>query len=96
MHSPVPFISRLLTEEAEVEGYNLPVGTICTINILNVHHNPTVWEDPWTFDPDRFHPDRIKTKDSYAFIPFSAGPRYGNSGCFCIFLEHRLIWNTPL
>ena len=51
------------------------MGTFCTIHLLNLHHNPLVWDDPWTFDPDRFHPDNMKDKDTYAFVPFSAGPR---------------------
>lgn len=75
LHCPVPFISRRLTKPMTVEGVTLPIGTSCTINIMNVHHNSLVWPDPWTFRPDRFHPDHMKDKDSFAFIPFSAGPR---------------------
>ena len=75
LHCPVPHVSRSLTQPATVEGVTLPVGTVCIINIINLHHNDLVWPDPWTFRPDRFHPDNMKDKDSYAFIPFSAGPR---------------------
>ncbi|KAK7478152.1 hypothetical protein BaRGS_00030599 [Batillaria attramentaria] len=75
LHCPVPFIQRQLTQPTTIEGVTLPVGTYCTIHLLNLHHNPLVWPDPWTFDPDRFHPDNMKDKDTYAFVPFSAGPR---------------------
>ena len=75
LHCPVPHISRCLTQPATVEGVTLPVGTVCTINIFDLHHNDLVWPDPWTFRPDRFHPDNMKDKDSYAFIPFFARPR---------------------
>ena len=76
LHCPVAMISRCPTVPTTVEGITFPVGTIFTINILNLHHNRLVWPDPWTFRPDRFHPDNMKDKDSYAFIPFSAGSRY--------------------
>ncbi|XP_070207599.1 cytochrome P450 4F12-like [Littorina saxatilis] len=75
LHCPVPFIQRQITQPATIEGVKLPVGAFCTIHLLNLHHNPTVWDDPWTFDPDRFLPDNMKDKDTYAFVPFSAGPR---------------------
>ena len=75
LHCPVPHVSRCLTQPITVEGVTFPVGTVCFINIMNHHHNDLVWPDPWTFRPDRFHPDNMKDKDNYAFIPFSAGPR---------------------
>ncbi|KAL8624346.1 hypothetical protein ACOMHN_044777 [Nucella lapillus] len=75
LHCPVPFIQRQLTKPSTIDGVTLPEGTFCTIHLLNLHHNPTIWKDPWTFDPDRFHPDNMKDKDTYAFVPFSAGPR---------------------
>ena len=58
-----------------IDGKLVPTGCVIDILIWNIHHNPTVWPDPLTYDPQRFHPDRIKTMDSHAFLPFSAGPR---------------------
>ncbi|KAK7108744.1 cytochrome P450 4F2-like [Littorina saxatilis] len=75
LHCPVPVVSRSLTEPLTIAGTTLPPGTMCTINIYNVHHNPTVWDDPHAFLPGRFLPDNVKERDAYAFIPFSAGPR---------------------
>ncbi|XP_076444452.1 cytochrome P450 4F12-like [Babylonia areolata] len=75
LHCPVPGVARHLTEPLTVEGVTLPVDTVCSISIQNLHHNPTVWPDPYVFNPDRFHPENAKGRDSYAFVPFSAGPR---------------------
>lgn len=75
LHCPVPFIQRKLTQPTTVDGVTFPVGTQCTIQILNLHHNPQVWNDPWTFNPDNFTPENLQNKDTYAFVPFSAGPR---------------------
>ncbi|XP_041377584.1 cytochrome P450 4F1-like isoform X2 [Gigantopelta aegis] len=75
MHSPVCFIQRELTQPIEVAGKTLPAGTTCSLSIYHLHHNPTVWKDPWEFRPDRFLPENMVNQDHYAFVPFSAGPR---------------------
>ncbi|XP_048238893.1 leukotriene-B4 omega-hydroxylase 3-like isoform X1 [Haliotis rufescens] len=75
LHCPVPFIQRQLTQPTTIDGTTLPKDTVCTVHLLNLHHNPEVWEDPWEFKPERFFPENMKDKDNYAFVPFSAGPR---------------------
>nr|ACD75825.1 cytochrome P450 family 4 [Cyphoma gibbosum] len=75
LHCPVPFISRVTQKPMILEGFSIPAGSVCTIHIFNIHHNPVVWPDPWEFKPERFHPDNTKDRDSFAFVPFSAGPR---------------------
>jgi len=75
LHTIVPFIGRELKEELVLDGMKLPAGTNIDIQIYQLHHNPTVWEDSLTFDPDRFLPENIDKRDTYAFCPFSAGPR---------------------
>ncbi|XP_046358299.1 ultra-long-chain fatty acid omega-hydroxylase-like [Haliotis rufescens] len=74
-HSPVPFVSRKLENPMNIDGKVFPVGTLVSLGIWNIHHNPEVWEDPDVYDPDRFLPENIQKKDTYAYIPFSAGPR---------------------
>ena len=34
-----------------------------------------MWPDPFKYDPERFRKENISKMDSYAFVPFSAGPR---------------------
>ncbi|KAK7503102.1 hypothetical protein BaRGS_00005728 [Batillaria attramentaria] len=75
LHSPVPIISRRLTEPLQIEDITLPADTHVNVNIYNLHHNPAVWSDPCTFQPERFHPHNMQDMDPYAFLPFSAGPR---------------------
>lgn len=75
MNPPVPFVGRKTTKEVEIDGVKFPTGTWFTLHLYNLHHNPHVWEDPMEYRPDRFLPENIAKKDSYAFVPFSAGPR---------------------
>ncbi|KAJ8319775.1 hypothetical protein KUTeg_001362, partial [Tegillarca granosa] len=73
-HSPVSFIQRETTKELFIEEKVIPAGTIIAVNIYNLHHNPMIWENPLEFQPDRFLPENSVNRDSYTFIPFSAGP----------------------
>ncbi|PVD31380.1 hypothetical protein C0Q70_06792 [Pomacea canaliculata] len=75
LHSPVPSIQRELTQDTDIDGHIAPKGTIVIIVIYNIHHNATVWQDSLEFRPERFTEENIKSRNPYAFIPFSAGPR---------------------
>ena len=75
MYTPVPVIARDLTEPIAIDGVTFPADTEIDVSLYNIHHNPDVWENPETFDPDRFLPDNLARMDPFSFIPFSAGQR---------------------
>ena len=75
MFPPAPAIARKLAEPMAIDGVTFPVGTEIDISQYNIHHNPAVWENHDTFDPDRFLPENFAKKDPFSFIPFSAGQR---------------------
>ncbi|KAF8373061.1 hypothetical protein PRIPAC_79490 [Pristionchus pacificus] len=72
---PVPLIERELGADFQMGKYLLPKGSEIFIAPHLVHHNPEVYPDPFTFDPDRFLPENIAKRSPYDFLPFSAGPR---------------------
>ncbi|CAO1394853.1 unnamed protein product [Diamesa serratosioi] len=71
----VPSMSRKLSEDIEIEGYNIPKDSFLSIQIYFIHRDERYFPDPEKFDPDRFLPENVETRPPYAFIPFSAGPR---------------------
>lgn len=75
LHTAVPFIERRTNEECEIQGHIIPAGTRVAIHIWILHHNPHLWEDPHSFNPERFHPDNQQKMDPFQFVPFSAGSR---------------------
>ena len=53
-----------------------------------------------TYKPDRFLPDNMKKMDNFAFLPFSAGPRYDNKlkmtpYTFTYLIEQALASSKP-
>ncbi|KAK6184296.1 hypothetical protein SNE40_006795 [Patella caerulea] len=74
-YSPVPAISRQVKDPMVIDNVKIPKDTIIDINMVLIHHNPNIWPDPEEFKPERFTTDAIDSRDPYAFVPFSAGPR---------------------
>lgn len=45
---------RKATKDVMLDNKLIPEGTLVNVNIYDLHHNPAVWNDPETFNPDRF------------------------------------------
>lgn len=56
-----------------IDGYELPAKGLVLINIYGLHHSPDYWEQPETFNPNRFMGEASYPKGAY--LPFGAGPR---------------------
>uniref|UniRef100_A0AAR2IXV3 Cytochrome P450, family 4, subfamily F, polypeptide 3 n=1 Tax=Pygocentrus nattereri TaxID=42514 RepID=A0AAR2IXV3_PYGNA len=76
LHPPAATVTRYYSQDMSVPGGRIiPQGNICLISVYGTHHNPELWPNPEVYDPMRFDPENSKQRSSYAFIPFSAGPR---------------------
>ncbi|XP_023229868.1 cytochrome P450 4C1-like [Centruroides sculpturatus] len=75
IYPPVPIFGRKNPYEIKIDDYILPPKSTISICTYAIHHNPSVYENPEVFDPDRFLPENFKKLHPYAFLPFSAGPR---------------------
>ncbi|GAB6023286.1 Cytochrome P450 2 sub R member 1 [Chamberlinius hualienensis] len=63
-------------EDAKVLGYVIPKGTTCLQNIYAIHHDPTLWDEPDVFKPERFLDQNNKVIWPPYFMPFSVGTLY--------------------
>jgi cytochrome P450 len=67
---------RIVAEDTELGDFVIPKGTIVTTDIVGVQHNENIWEDPYTFNPERFNPNNEDTKrTNNAWVPFGNGQR---------------------
>ncbi|XP_025084034.1 steroid 17-alpha-hydroxylase/17,20 lyase-like isoform X3 [Pomacea canaliculata] len=73
-------LPHLTREDVSTGGFYLPKGTMLLENVWWMNRDPTAWEDPEVFRPDRFlddegqllpatHPTRMR------FLPFGVGRR---------------------
>ncbi|MCA9634103.1 MAG: cytochrome P450 [Myxococcales bacterium] len=72
LYPPVWGIGRELIRDADIGGYHLPRGTQIYFSQWVTHRDPSYFERPLEFDPDRWEEP---THPRHAFFPFGAGPR---------------------
>lgn len=72
---PGPTGTRMATEDVEVAGYRVEKGTMLVFGRMSVQRDPSLWEDPLRFDPERFTPENMKKLDRWQYVPFGGGPR---------------------
>lgn len=65
------------TEEDTISGYSVPKGSWILLNMYAIHHDPKVWEEPETFNPDRWltADEDQRKKMMKHWQPFSEGRR---------------------
>ncbi|XP_029354340.1 vitamin D 25-hydroxylase [Echeneis naucrates] len=68
-------IFRATSQDAKVNGYTLPKGTMVITNLYSVHFDEKYWNDPGVFLPQRFLDNNGNFVRREAFLPFSMGKR---------------------
>ena len=75
LYPPVFFLFREASGNVELDGIKVPKGMWLSVSTYQLHRNPQIWPEPEKFDPLRFDPERVKERDPYAYLAFSAGSR---------------------
>jgi cytochrome P450 len=72
---PAPTGTRLAHRDLQVGGYRVRSGTMLVFGRMAVQRDPSLWDKPLEFDPDRFTPERMKAMNRWQYLPFGGGPR---------------------
>ncbi len=74
-YSPAGLIVRHNVQEETYGDTIIPANTRITVPIYLVHRSPRYWKNPDVFEPERWLGEELPYNHSYAFLPFSHGPR---------------------
>ncbi|HTO78223.1 MAG TPA: cytochrome P450 [Methylocystis sp.] len=72
---PAAGFARQSRKDTTLGPYDFSKGETVAVLIWCLHRHEKLWDDPQGFDPDRFAPEKVKTRHRYAYMPFGAGPR---------------------
>jgi cytochrome P450 len=75
LYPPVWGFPRDAIEDDEIGGYHVKGGSSMIVSPYVVHRHPEFWENPMSFNPERFRSGWEKTQHRHAYIPFGHGPR---------------------
>lgn len=88
----VPMVVRLLREPMRAGRHDLPAGVRVAPSIYLTNRNPSVYDAPREFRPERF---LDRTPETFSWIPFGGGIRRCIGASFATF-EMKLILRTIL
>ena len=75
LYPPVPVLGRRVKVDTRLGEHDVKASMQIVVPIFALHRHVRLWENPNTFDLDRFAPERAKERARCAYLPFSAGPR---------------------
>ena len=84
----LPIVARVLKEDVEIGGYNLPAGVTAAPCIHLIHRRPDVYPEPRRFRPERFLEQPAGT---YTWIPFGGGVRRCLGATFALFEMRQVL-----
>ena len=78
MHPPLPVVNRTMAHDEFLDGIPIPAGTRLVIPMHLMHRHPKYWDDPETFQPERWlmrgaAKEAFLERSRFAFLPFAAG-----------------------
>ena len=75
LYPPFWMVDRMALADDHAGGVDIPAGSTVVVFTYGTHHSPKYWENPESFDPERFRKANEKLHTPFAHLPFGAGPR---------------------
>ncbi|OVA03796.1 Cytochrome P450 [Macleaya cordata] len=105
MHPVAPLlVPHQTSQDCKINGYDILAGTRAFVNAFAIGRDPSVWEEPEQFRPERFIGREIDIKGhDYELLPFGSGRRMcpGYTLGFKLIqsnlanLLHGFVWKLP-
>lgn len=90
LYPPAPFYIRDALAEDTLGDVKIPALPVL-MSPYYTHRHPDFWEDPLTFNPDRWTPEQEAKMHPYAYHPFAAGQRVCIGNNFSLLESHILL-----
>ncbi|CAI0413629.1 unnamed protein product [Linum tenue] len=78
LHPALPLlVPHCPSEDTVVAGYSIPKGSRIFVNVWAIHRDPSIWEDPLEFKPERFLDESRwdYSGNDLSYFPFGSGRR---------------------
>lgn len=75
LYPPVWLFSRKAIKADHLGEYAIPAGADIFISPYYLHRNTKYWQEPESYQPERFSLANKRSQHNFSYIPFSAGPR---------------------
>jgi cytochrome P450 len=75
LYPPFWMVDRMALADDRAGDVAIPRGSTVVVFIYGAHHSPQYWENPESFDQERFTKVNEKLHRPFAYLPFGAGPR---------------------
>ncbi|XP_031096883.1 LOW QUALITY PROTEIN: flavonoid 3',5'-hydroxylase-like [Ipomoea triloba] len=77
LHPTLPLlVPHCPTQTCLVGGYTVPKGSRVFVNVWAIHRDPSIWENPLDFRPERFLDNKWDfTGKDFNYFPFGSGKR---------------------
>ncbi|GAU50868.1 hypothetical protein TSUD_86280 [Trifolium subterraneum] len=95
LHVPIPLlVPRKCMEDIKLDGYDIAAGTHIIVNAWAIARDPSSWDEPLEFKPERFMNSSIDFKGfDFELIPFGAGRRGCPGFLFAIAVNELVLAN---
>ncbi|OWM71893.1 hypothetical protein CDL15_Pgr017776 [Punica granatum] len=89
LHPPAPvLVPHCPSEDTLISGFRIQKDSMVYINVWAIHRDPTIWENPDEFDPERFMNSNVDySGNHFNYLPFGSGRRI----CAGIAMAERMV-----
>ncbi|KAM3734924.1 hypothetical protein ACB098_10G051000 [Castanea mollissima] len=105
LHPALPLlVPHCPSETCTVGGYTIPKGSRIFVNVWAIQRDPSIWENPLNFDPERFSNSKWDySGNDFNYFPFGSGRRICAGTAMAermviyslATLLHSFDWNLP-